>query len=86
MTQYLKTNLQYPPNALKTNKQGSVIVKFIVNNIGFISRAWIPKSLDRELDKEAFRLIYKMPKWFPEFENGEPVSSVHSVAVNFVLQ
>jgi TonB family protein len=86
MAEYLRTNLQYPPTALQRNKQGTVNMKFVVNNIGFISRIWIPKSLDKDLDMEALRLIHKMPKWLAEFKDGDPVSSVQSLDIDFFIK
>jgi len=86
MIAYLSSHLHYPKNALKNNIQGNVVVKFEVNNSGRVSRTWINKSIDKELDAEALVLICKMPQWLPEFCNGEPVSSIQKVAINFSLK
>ena len=86
MAEYLRTNLQYPPMAFQRNKQGTVKVKFVVTNTGLISRILIPKSLDKDLGMEAIRLIRKMPKWLAEFKDGDPVSSVQSLDINFFIK
>ena len=86
MILYLSKNLQYPKKAMQNNKQGKVVVKFEVDETGRVIRRWIVKSINSELDAEAGILICKMPKWSPEFCNGDPVSSIQKVGINFTLK
>ena len=86
LEKYIRTNLQYPTTSRQNNIQGTVLVNFVVDINGRINRVWISNSKDKDLKAEAIRLIYKMPKWLPEFKNGELVSSVQTVAVNFSLK
>ena len=85
MEKYIKTNLQYPKTALQKNIQGTVVVNFVVGSTGFIRQCWISKSVDRELNAEAIRLVRKMPKWIVELKNGEAVSSIQKAEINFNL-
>jgi TonB family protein len=85
MEKYISSNLQYPKTAMQNNIQGTVIVSFVVDNNGNIRQSWISKSVDRDLNIEAVRLVRKMPKWFVELKNGEVVSSIQKVEINFVL-
>lgn len=83
LEKFIKTNLRHPKTAVLNIQQESVIVNFVVDINGRISRIWIVKDLDRNLKTEAFRLIQSMPKWLPEFRDGELVASVQKVTINF---
>jgi TonB family protein len=85
LIEYLSSNIKYPENALKNKKEGTVEVKFILSNSGSVSKIWIPKSVDKELDKEAIRLIMTMPKWYPEFKDGDTAQSLQTLKIQFVL-
>jgi TonB family protein len=86
MAKYFSENLQYPKNSVQNNIQGTVVVNFIVDINGRITRSWISNNIDKDLNSEAMRLVRNMPKWFPELRNGELASSVQKVAINFFLK
>jgi TonB family protein len=85
LNEYLKTNLQYPENCKKENIQGRVFVQFIVERDGTISSARIVKSVNKDLDNEAIRVIKSMPKWTPGLQRGVAVRVNYTVPVNFSL-
>jgi TonB family protein len=69
-------NLKYPKDALEQGIEGTVYVKFMVDENGNVPKDSISviHSLFPSLDKEAIRLISKSPKWFPDInENGQPI-------------
>jgi TonB-dependent SusC/RagA subfamily outer membrane receptor len=45
----------------------------------------ILRSVDPLLDQEAFRIIYKMPKWIPGKQNGENVPVYFTLPIVFKL-
>lgn len=83
---FISKNLRYPPRAIQNNIEGIVFVKFEINEYGRVVSSKVVKSVDKELDREACRLIYSIPKWLPEYCNGDPVSSVRKLGVNFFLK
>lgn len=83
---YLGENIEYPTNAKENGAQGRVIVEFVVGKDGSISEAKIARSVDPYLDKEALRVINKMPKWEPGTNKGKPVNVKFTVPVIFRLR
>jgi TonB family protein len=79
-------NLQYP----KTNScvSGKVYILFIVEKDGKITHPKILKSLAKEFDDEAMRVVRLMPKWIPARDYGgkKPIASRFTIPINFTLQ
>lgn len=86
LSRWLSNNLRYPELAQQNNIQGKVMVKFCVEKDGSISNPVIAKGVDKDLDKEAIRVVKKMPKWTPGKNNGVAVRSYFYLPVNFKLQ
>lgn len=86
LMKWLSANIRYPESAQKNNVQGRVVVKFIVEKDGSISNAQVIRSVDRDLDNEALRVVSMMPKWAPGKNGGIPVRSYFTIPVNFRLQ
>ena len=82
---YLRANVNYPPECRENKIQGRVIVSFIVKKDGSIKNARVLKGVHPMLDAEALRVISAMPKWKPGLQHGTPVSVQYSVPVNFRL-
>ncbi len=86
LMKWLGNNIRYPETAQANDVQGRVIVKFVVEKDGSIGSATIVKGVDKDLDKEALRVVKKMPKWQPGKNNGAPVRSYFTLPVTFKLQ
>lgn len=80
---FIKKNLKYPENARKNNIQGQVVVSFIVNSDSTLSDFSISRSLDSQCDEEAIRVLKKMPKWIPGFQNGIAVNVIDRITIRF---
>ena len=79
VNQWLWENLTYPAEAAENGIQGRVIVEFVVEKDGSVSNVKVVRAVDPLLDKEAVRVIKRMPRWAPGKNNGE------NVRVHFVL-
>lgn len=86
LMKFLKKNIVYPAMAQENNIQGRVIVQFVVTKTGDIGEVKIAKSIDRDLDNEALRLVKKLPKFIPGKMNGQAVNVWFTLPVNFKLQ
>ena len=86
LMKWLGNNIRYPESAQANGVQGRVIVKFVVEKDGSIGATTIVKGVDKDLDKEALRVVKKMPKWQPGKNNGSPVRSYFTLPVTFKLQ
>ena len=86
LNKWLSSHLNYPAQAVQDDIQGRVIVKFVVGKDGSVSQVQVVKGVDRNLDREAVRVVKSMPKWQPGKNNGQPVNSWYTVPVVFKLQ
>ena len=86
LMKWLSNNIRYPETAQQNDVQGRVIVKFVVEKDGSIGAATILKGVDKDLDREALRVVKKMPKWQPGKNNGVAVRSYFNLPVVFKLQ
>ena len=86
LTQYIKTNLQYPKECREGAPIGRVILGFTVNKDGSLSNIKVEKSLVPILDEEAIRVLKSMPKWTPAKKNGKVVKSHATVPFTFKVE
>ena len=86
LMKWLSHNILYPEAAQQNDIKGRVIVKFVVEKDGSIGQATILKGVDKDLDREALRVVKKMPKWQPGKNNGVAVRSYFNLPVTFKLQ
>lgn len=85
MQQYIADNIEYPPAAMKSGKQGRVFVEFVVNTDGSISDVKILRGVSEALDNESVRIINTMPNWVPAQLGDENVRARCRVPFNFKL-
>ena len=86
LKKWLNDNIQYPVIAAEQGIQGRVTVRFVIDPDGTVSSAEILQSLDPSCDREALRVVRKMPKWVPGKQNGKEVSVYFTVPIVFRLQ
>jgi periplasmic protein TonB len=58
----------------------------VVEKDGQITNIEIKRGVDSDLDKEAKRLIRKMPKWIAGETHGKKVRTHVVLPINFVLR
>ena len=86
MMHYIASTMKYPVSAQESNKQGRVVVSFVVDADGTVCNAEVVRSIDSELDREALRVVNGMPKWTPGQQGGKPVNVRYVIPVNFRLE
>ena len=86
LMKFLRDNIVYPAMAQENNVQGKVIVQFVVTKTGDLGEVKVVKSVDRDLDNEAVRLVKKLPKFIPGRMNGQAVNVWYTLPVQFKLQ
>jgi TonB family protein len=86
MLDFLGKNLKYPNEARDKNISGKVIVKFVVDKEGNIQDATIVRGIGAGCDEEALRVVRKMPRWKPGYQNGKAVNVFFQLPVSFVLK
>ena len=85
LLKWLNGNLRYPPIAEENGIQGRVICTFIIEPDGSVTDMKVARSVDPSLDKEAVRVLEKMPRWIPGKQGGSPVRVKYTVPVTFRL-
>ena len=82
---YKNKNLYYPIRAKQRGIQGTVYVNFIIDQTGKVVETAILRGVDKDLDKEAVRLINSMTSWRVGTQKGKPVRVATNFAVKFEL-
>ena len=83
---FISNNIKYPPVGLDYGIYGKVIVRIIVTKSGSVTHVEVVRSLDTGCDKEAIRVVRKLPKWVPGEHNGQKVAVYYTILVDFKLQ
>ena len=83
--QWLSENLRYPKDAVSRKEQGRVMVRFIVTDKGEVIKPEIVRSVTPSLDKEALRVVSKMPAWNPGRNGNKNVATKYMLPIIFSL-
>ncbi|MDR2954669.1 MAG: M56 family metallopeptidase [Prevotella sp.] len=86
LNKFIGENMKYPIKAQESGVQGRVITRFIVSATGDIKDVTIIRSIDKECDAEAKRVIESMPKWIPGKQNGKNVDVYFILPLVFKLR
>lgn len=84
---WIQKNLKYPSRAAEQGVQGRVQVKFIVEKDGSVRQPTCLRnsSGDKDLEKEALRVVGAMPKWRPAKQGNKTVRSYFVLPITFRL-
>lgn len=86
LIKYIAEHIKYPEMAKENDIQGTVYVKFVVDEKGNVTNVGIIRGVDEHLDQEAIRVVKSLPKWTPGEQNQKPVKVSHSLPIRFALQ
>lgn len=86
MGKFINNNLRYPAKAEKMGIQGTVYISFLIEKDGQVSDVKVLKGIPSEdCNKEALRVVAKMPKWKPGLYQGKPVRTRMKIPIRYVL-
>jgi len=85
MNKHIKRNFRYPEIAQEMGIQGRVYVSFIIDKDGSINNITM-SGPDQNLEKEAQRIISKLPQMIPGKQRGRAVRVPFSIPITFRLQ
>lgn len=85
LMKFLTTNLKYPKKAQQNGVEGRVLMQFVVDKDGTITDPKVFRSVDEELDAEAYRVVKMMPKWEPGLVENKPVRVRFTLPITFKL-
>ena len=79
LTKYLIT-----PGELEAGEKKTVLVRFMVDADGTISKTEVLQSDGEDYSREVIRVLAKMPKWIPAMQNGTKVATWFTQPVSFI--
>ncbi|NND16713.1 MAG: energy transducer TonB [Eudoraea sp.] len=82
---HIRKNFRYPEIAQEMGIQGRVNVMFTIQKDGSIGNIRY-RGPDKNLEKEALRIIEKLPRMTPGKQRGRPVRVPFSIPITFKLQ
>ena len=85
INKHIRKNFRYPEIAQEMGIQGRVYVNFIISKDGSITNIRM-RGPDKNLEKEAKRIISMLPKMTPGKQRGRPVRVPFSIPISFRLQ
>ena len=86
LRKYIAENVRYPEMAKENDIQGTVYVRFVVDEKGKVTNVELLRGVDPLLDKEALRVVSSLPNWKPGKQRGKAVKVSHSVPIKFALK
>ena len=81
----LMEEIEYPEAAKEADKEGRVIVQFIVDEEGNVTNPQVLKGEGASLDEEAIRVVETL-RFKPGMQKGKPVKVKMALPINFKLQ
>jgi TonB family protein len=80
----LKTN--FPEKLREAGIEGRVVVRFVVTEDGSITNVDIMEGVNPEFNNEAIRVVKKLKKFIPGYEDGDPVPVYYLLPITFTLR
>lgn len=86
LQKFIHDHLKYPTVSLEEGVQGTVMLRFVVNENGSVGEVQILKSLDTYCDREAKRVVQSLPRFTPGRQQGKPVKVWFQFPIRFEIQ
>ena len=83
LQEFIEKEKKHPDEALKKREAGAVYVVFTVDTLGNIIHPRVATSVSPSLDREALRIVRKMPKWIPAKEGNKKIKMDFTVIITF---
>lgn len=85
LSEFFSKNLKYPKNEMEIGVSGRNEIEFVIDENGNLSHFKIIKSAGSPFDKEALRVLRKMPQWKPAMQDNKRVAMYYTLPINFSL-
>ena len=87
LMEFLQNEIRYPKKCREAGIEGRTVITFVVKKNGKIKNIEVARSSgNKQLDKEAIRVIKKMPKWKPGMQDGKNVNVLFALPITFKLR
>jgi protein TonB len=81
MAVFIQKTFEYPEMAREMGEQGTIWIEFVVYSDGKIKDVRVVKGVSESLDKEAIRVVKRMPKWKPGEQAGKAVNVRYTIPI-----
>ena len=78
-------SFEYPEMAREMGEQGTIWIEFVVYSDGKIKDVKVVKGVSESLDREAKRIVRRMPKWKPGEQAGKKVNVRYTIPIKAKL-
>jgi len=85
MMKTIYRTIRYPEEAIDMGTEGTVIVGFTISKTGNVVDVEVARSVSTAIDREAMRVVSKMPAWIPGVQRGQPVAVAYRLPIKFAL-
>jgi periplasmic protein TonB len=85
LIKFIRNNLRYPAIATQMGISGTVLVNFVVDRDGKITRIKVVHGIGGGCDEEAVRVLSRMPAWNPGKQGGRAVLVSYTIPLKFML-
>jgi protein TonB len=85
-SRWVNKRLVYPQICVENGVQGRVTLSFTVMPDGSLSNISVLRGVDKELDKEALRVVSSSPRWEPGRQRDRAVPVTYTFPVVFSLR
>ncbi len=86
LKKYIRENINYPQTAKDQAVSGTVYISYIVSAAGKVTNVKVWKSVSKDLDNEAVRVVSSLKDFTPGKQAGKQVSVQMTVPVKFSLE
>lgn len=86
LQKYIHEHLKYPQVSKEEGVQGTVMLRFVINENGSVGEVQVLKSLDTYCDREAKRVVQSLPRFTPGRQQGKPVKVWFQFPIRFEIQ
>lgn len=80
------SKVKYPELARENNIEGKVVLKFVIDELGFVSQEEVVRSIHESLDQESMRVLKLLDVWAPGYQNGVPMKVYYHLPIMFRLE
>jgi protein TonB len=84
--QAIGRNFRYPKDARRAGVEGRVLVSFNVTALGTVADVQIKESLFPSVDAEAIQAVYRLKRFTPGQQDGQPVQVSFTAPITLKLQ
>lgn len=83
LKRFLSKQLRYPIEASRNKTQGTVYLRFVIDEEGMVNDPEVMRGIGDGCDEEAIRVLQQMPPWLAGEVSGVKVPVYATLAINF---